>query len=118
FQPRDSTRSRLLQLVAGLDPELKMPPKGQPLSTEEVGRLRAWIDQGAKWPKEAEAVAGSVKSRHWAYVPPQRPALPAVANREWIRNEIDSFVLARLEAEQLTPSPEADRVTLIRRLSL
>src|SRR5207244_2614045 len=68
--------------------------------------LRNWVDQGAKW------------QEHWAYVKPQRPPLPEVKRDAWIRNAIDSFVLARLESEKLVPSPEADRATLIRRVSL
>src|ERR1043166_857446 len=66
----------------------------------------------------APAAGPTEKSRHWAFVPPVRPALPPVRRSEWARNAIDRFVLARLEKEGLTPSPEADRVTLIRRLSL
>src|SRR5437667_12622932 len=57
------------------------------------------------------------KSDHWAFKPARRPAVPAVKNRHWARNPIDQFVLAKLEAEGLAPSGEADRVTLIRRLS-
>src|SRR5262249_3159677 len=56
--------------------------------------------------------------RHWAFKPPVRPVLPAVAKEEWPRNPIDYFILARLQKEKLQPSPEADRTTLIRRLSL
>ncbi len=67
--------------------------------------MRKWIEQGAKW------------ERHWAFMPPVRPALPAVRNEKWVRNPIDRFVLARLEREGLKPSPEADRATLLRRLS-
>jgi hypothetical protein len=118
IDPGHPDRSRLLQLVAGLDPELKMPPSGKPLTSEEVGRLRAWIDQGAKWSTNAKTAATTTKSAHWAFIPPKRPDVPQVSNRSWVRNEIDAFVLARLEAEKVAPSPEADRCTLIRRLSL
>ncbi len=119
-KPGDAAHSRLFQLVAGLDPDLKMPPKGDRLSKAEVSRLRAWIDQGASWPKDlvlTTAAPGSSRT-HWAYQAIRRPAVPAVAHPEWVRNPIDVFVLARLEKEKLTPSGEADRVTLIRRLSL
>lgn len=65
-----------------------------------------------------EPGTGGVKSAHWAFVPPHLPAVPTVHNRRWVRNPVDAFVLARLERENFTPSPEADRRTLIRRLCL
>jgi hypothetical protein len=115
----DSAHSRLILAVAGLDTELKMPPRGGMLTAVEVGKVRAWIDQGANWPKEADNVAATgSESKHWAFQPIRRPALPAVKNPAWVRNGIDAFVLARLDKENITPSPEADRPTLIRRLSL
>ncbi len=120
IKPGDGARSRLLHLVAGLDSETRMPPEGkEPLTDDEIGVLRAWIDQGAKWPKDSGAsVAQGTKSDHWAYQPVKRPDPPSVANRGRVLNEIDAFVLARLEAEKIAPSPEADRPTLVRRLSL
>ncbi len=114
---KEAAKSRLLHLVAGLDPDLKMPPKGERLSREEIGRLRAWIEQGAKWPKGVVIAAESAKSEHWAFLAPKRTAAPKVQAAPWVRNEIDAFILARLEREGIAPSPEADRVTLIRRLS-
>ena len=94
-----------------------MPPEGERLSAEEIGRLRAWIDQGAAWPEGVPAQR-SKGADHWAFRRPVRPAVPAVKNTRWARNEIDSFVLARLEAQGLEPAPEADRTTLIRRVWL
>jgi hypothetical protein len=118
LKPGDAAGSRLLRVVAGLDPDLKMPPDGKaPLTAEEVARLRAWIEQGAKLGKSAGTTAGAARSTHWAFQPVRRPEPPHVRDTSWVRNEIDAFVLARLEAEHVTPSPEADRVTLIRRLS-
>ena len=120
FKPGDAAHSRLILAVSGMDPDLKMPPADKPpLTAEQIGVLRAWIDQGAKWPKD-ETVAGSAAahSDHWAFQPPKRPAPPDVTDKDWCRNDIDRFVLARLEREKIAPSPEADRVTLIRRLSL
>ncbi len=115
--PGKSADSRVIQLVAGVDPDSIMPPKGDPLTTAQIGLLRAWIDQGAKWPDTA--VAKTVDKRnHWAFKPPVRPPLPAVSNKKWVRNPIDDFVLARLDKEHLKPSAEADRVTLIRRVTL
>jgi mono/diheme cytochrome c family protein len=115
--PGKSAESLLIKNVTGLDPDNIMPPKGkgEPLTKTEIGLLRAWIDAGAPWPDEALAAG---KSTHWAFQPPIRPDLPQIKNREWLRNPIDRFVLARLERENITPSPEADRATLIRRLSL
>src|SRR5205823_13736070 len=83
----------------------------------QVAAIKAWIDAGAKWP---DALANEAAARHWAFVPPARPALPTLrsASRLNVRNPIDAFVSARLEKEGLAPSPEADKVTLCRRLYL
>lgn len=89
-----------------------MPKRGEPLSAQEAGRLRDWINDGARWP------ADFVTPTHWAYVAPRKALLPAVKDAARARNEIDRFVLAKLEANGLSFSPEADRATLIRRLSL
>jgi len=115
--PGKGTQSRLLHVVASLDPEVVMPPKGKtPLTKLEVANLRAWIDQGANWPKGKTAVV-KTSSTHWSFQPIQNPPLPAVKHADWVRNPIDRFILARLEKEGWTPSPETDRVTLIRRVS-
>jgi hypothetical protein len=113
--PGKSASSRLVRLVAGLERDKRMPPKGAPLTAAEVGKLRAWIDQGAHWPKDASLAGGD---KHWSFQPIRRPALPKVKNTRWPRNEIDHFILARLEADGISPSPEADRAALLRRLSL
>jgi hypothetical protein len=117
--PGKSAESLLIQAVAGTKADLaRMPKKRDPLTAEQIGLLRAWIDQGAQWP---EAVATSKRKdwrKHWAFKAPVRPPLPAVKRADWVRNPIDAFILARLERERLKPSPEADRVTLLRRLSL
>ena len=125
IKPGNSADSRLIQLVAGLNKDMRMPMTGDPLTPEQVGLLRAWIDQGLAWPEPGESSKpNSVltiqrsKIKHWAFVPPQRPKLPRVKNATWVRNPVDSFVLARLEKEGIQPSVEADRETLIRRLSL
>ncbi len=104
--PGDGGASELIHRVTASEESERMPPKGKPLTAKEIATLRAWIDQGAKY------------EAHWAYVKPVRPALPAVKDRSWVRNGIDTFILARLEREGLTPSREADRATLIRRVSL
>jgi len=115
--PGKSAESLLVKFVAGVDPEKVMPKKGERLSSEQVGLLRAWIDQGASWPDSA-SVKVEDKRSHWAFKAPVRWPEPAVKDTNWVRNPIDAFVLARLEKEKLQPSKEADRVTLIRRLSL
>src|SRR2546423_1043943 len=105
-----SADSPLIRYVAGVDKDTKMPPKGDRLTAEQVGVLRAWIDQGADWP---ESSASADARNHWAFKPPVRPPLPAVSDPKWIRTPIDAFILARLDKEGLKPSPEADRVTLL-----
>ena len=117
--PGKSRDSYLVKVVAGLDPDLKMPPKGKPpLSADDVAILRDWIDQGANWPKDVGTATNFAKWTHWAFQPIQHPRPPKVIDESWVRNPIDRFILARLEAGEIAPLPEADRVTLIRRLYL
>ena len=141
IEPGKSTESRVIQLVAGLDPKQVMPKKGERLSAEQVGLLRAWIDQGAIWP-ESEATRDA-RLEHWAFKAPVRPAVPVISEsvisksvssaqpKRRLRgtgslntdslitgNPIDAFIVARLAKEDLRLSSEADRPTLIRRLSL
>jgi mono/diheme cytochrome c family protein len=116
--PGQGGSSRLLKAVTGRDDVKVMPPKGPRLSPAQVAVLRAWIDAGAKAPPGETAAGAAPPNRHWAFRPRARPAAPAVKNAAWVRNPIDRFILARLEKEGLAPSPEADRVTLLRRLSL
>jgi hypothetical protein len=118
--PGNTNDSRLIKAVTGSDKNLpRMPFKKTPLDNREISLLRTWIDQGAKAPadEQPEQVATAVSS-HWAFQPLVRPKVPSVKNRSWARNPIDQFVLAPLEKEGIRPSPEADRVTLIRRLKL
>jgi mono/diheme cytochrome c family protein len=113
--PGNASKSELLRRVGSSDDDAVMPPTGERLSAAQVKLLRDWIDGGAAWP---DALAGDARPDHWAFRPPVRPPLPGVRNETWARNPIDRFVLARLEKEGLSPSPEADRTTLVRRLSL
>ncbi|HLW79319.1 MAG TPA: PSD1 and planctomycete cytochrome C domain-containing protein, partial [Terriglobia bacterium] len=116
--PGDSTKSPLVRRLYALD-RPQMPYGGPPLSTEQIDLIRKWIDAGAPGPDPGgPVIAASKPLKHWSYVKPVRPELPAVKNAAWCRNPIDNFVMAQLEKEGLTPSPEADRPTLIRRLSL
>ena len=120
FEPGNSAESLLIELAAGLDPEAIMPRKEEQLSAELVGLLRAWIDQGAPWPESADVKAATQRpgNGHWAFQPINRLQPSVVRNESWVRNPIDRFVLAKLESLGTRPSPEADRTTLIRRLSL
>lgn len=106
--PGDPAGSSLVERIASDDPHEVMPPpasKKERLTKGQIDLFRRWIAQGAKF------------DVHWAYVKPVRPPLPAVARREWVRNPIDYFIAAGHEANRFSPSPEADRVTLVRRLS-
>ena len=113
--PNQGAESRLVHYISGVDPEAVMPPEGKLLSKKQVGLFQAWIDQGVQWPGSASRVS---KIIHWAYQPLKRPKVPAPAAEAWTRNSIDAFVLAQLNRLEISPSPEADRHTLVRRLSL
>lgn len=116
--PGKSAESILVQAVGHVHPDLKMPKKGDRLTAEQVGLLRAWIDQGAAWPESAVASSKKSPKDHWAFQTPVRPEVPVVSNRKWARTPVDHFILAKLSQEKLKPSPEADKVTLLRRLHL
>jgi hypothetical protein len=111
-------RSRLIEAIRRTG-DLKMPPKSA-LKAEEVAALTTWVKLGAKWPAELPAgpASGEAWKRHWAFQPVQDPSLPAVRRQEWPRTSVDRFILARLEERGLTPSPPADRRTLLRRVTL
>jgi mono/diheme cytochrome c family protein len=117
--PGKAGDSLLLKAVCGAEGVKSMPPKGPPLTAAEVAVLRTWVDAGAQGPAN-ETVAPTVKAanKHWSFQPVQHPTPPTVKDTAWVRNPIDNFILARLEEKKIRPSPEADRVTLIRRLSL
>ncbi|MCA9095749.1 MAG: DUF1549 domain-containing protein, partial [Planctomycetaceae bacterium] len=111
-----SADSLLIDYVAALDPELRMPPEGDLLTPAQVGILRRWIDDGAEYP--ADSQTSQVSADHWSFKKVVSPTPPEVSSKDWCRNPIDHFVLDRLEAEKIAPSPEADRTTLARRLYL
>lgn len=104
--PRNPGASSLIERINSSDPDVKMPPpeSHKKLSAEEVELLTRWVAEGAEY------------AEPWAYVAPEWNAVPEVANEAWPANWIDHFVLARLEQEKIAPSPDADEVTLIRRL--
>ena len=105
--PGNATKSKLVWRITNPDPEKVMPPpdSGHALTQAQIELLRRWIEQGAVW------------DTHWAYTAPKRPEPPSVKDREWPRNDIDRFILARLERESLEPSKEVDNVTLLRRVT-
>lgn len=103
--PGDAGKSELIKRIKAKDEEERMPYKHEPLSAAEIAILEQWIDEGAVW------------GTHWAYVPVEKPNLPAEES-EWIKNDIDRFVFKKLKEEKLTPSVEADKATLLRRVSL
>ncbi|MCA9183766.1 MAG: DUF1549 domain-containing protein, partial [Planctomycetales bacterium] len=108
IQPGDAANSELVRRITSDDVDELMPPPDSNLrlNTTEQELLRRWIDQGGEY------------KQHWAFVAPERPAAPEIKQTAWPRSDLDCFVLKRLEQEQLSPSPQADAVTLIRRLTL
>ncbi len=106
--PGDPDASQLVQRIMDEDADFRMPPPEteKHLTSEQIDLLRRWIAAGAEY------------EQHWSFVSVQRPALPSVRDAALTRNAIDYFVLAKLDKRNISPSPEADRVTLIRRLSL
>jgi hypothetical protein len=106
--PGNLAQSQLVHRVTASDPNDKMPPpdSGRKLSRPQIDLLQRWIRAGAKW------------EPHWSFVAPTHPPLPAVKNKKWPRNDMDTFILARLEREGLEPSPRANEPTLLRRVSL
>ncbi len=100
-------KSELIKRLRHQDPKLRMPFESHPLAEEEIALIERWVRQGAKWEK------------HWAYIPPQVSVVPPKSdNSDWGYNEVDHFILQRLEREGLEPAPEAVREVLLRRLSL
>jgi hypothetical protein len=103
--PRKPGESELVRRIRAADADEQMPPEdAKPLTKDEIAKLERWIAEGATW------------ATHWAFEPLGNPVPPVVKNTNWVRNEIDRFVLAKLEANNITPSAEADRYTLIKRL--
>lgn len=105
--PGEPENSHLMQRIRHSDPEEIMPPPESNLSLSEyeIRLLEKWISQGAEW------------KQHWAFIPPEKTALPNISDENWPQNAIDHFVLARLDREGLQPAPLEDKSKLIRRLS-
>ena len=124
--PGKPDESLLIQAVLHADGVPKMPPKAR-LTPEQVADLTRWIADGAAWPEvEGAATAGAaanqarydeLRRNHWAWQPNRHPAVPAVRAADWPRDDLDRFVLDKLDAQGLPPVGDADRATLIRRVS-
>ncbi len=106
--PGKPEESLAIKRIFAEKPAMRMPPvySHRSLTPEQKDTLRRWIEQGAPWKEQ------------WAFIAPVRPQLPAIKAKQWPRNPIDNFILAKLEAKGLEPAPEADRRTLIRRVAL
>lgn len=114
--PGKSSESPLIRFVSGQDEKIKMPPKGERLSGQQIALLRAWIDQGANWPESA-SVQISDRMDWWSFKRLTRPAIPQVDHAKFkVSNPIDAFITSKLQTLGLSQSPEADRRTLIRRV--
>ena len=107
LSPGDAEGSELYQRLIHDDPDARMPPPDalKQLQPADVARIKRWIEEGAQW------------DEHWAFVAPQRPELPSIEQASWIREPLDAFILSNLESRGLKPSAEADRRTLVRRLT-
>jgi mono/diheme cytochrome c family protein len=120
--PGKPDESLLIKAVRHED-ELKMPPSKK-LTREQIADLTQWVRMGAPWPNSASAPTTGKRSfqiterdrSHWAFQPVKRPAIPAVKDRQWVRNAVDAFILAKLEAKGFTPNPPATKRELLRRL--
>lgn len=104
--PGRPNASELIARVVSTDPEGRMPYRAPPLKPKQIALLKQWIAEGAQW------------KEYWAFVPPTTREVPEVRRRDWPRQPLDRFILARLERESLQPSPEADKSALLRRVSL
>ncbi|GAB3492529.1 hypothetical protein GCM10027341_06750 [Spirosoma knui] len=104
--PGKPSESELLKRLVSDDAELRMPLEHEPLSTTEIDLIETWIEQGAEW------------EDHWSYIAPDRSISPPQVGDQFARNGIDRFIYQRLEQESLKPSPQADKATLLRRVSL
>lgn len=115
FVAGKSAESLLIKYVAGVDPDVLMPPEGDKLSDDEIGLLRGWIDQGADWPKDDKS-AVDPRAAHWSFQP-IRHSVPPVESVA-VAHPVDAFVERKLVEHGISFSPEADRTTLLRRLFL
>ena len=106
--PGEPDQSELFRRITATDPEQRMPPAahGAPLDPADIKILETWISEGAEW------------EEHWAYQKPVAPQIPQPRQQDWVRGDIDRFVLAQMEQHELAPNPEATKAQLLRRVSL
>ncbi|WP_166821960.1 PSD1 and planctomycete cytochrome C domain-containing protein [Thalassoroseus pseudoceratinae] len=120
LEPKKSEKSELWNRISSDDESLKMPPPYEddihPLSDDQIALIGRWIDAGADWPDDGKKLV--VKSDHWSYQPLQQTARKGLPTSDWVRNDIDRFVLAKLQEAGVEPSPRADRHVLLKRLFL
>ncbi len=122
--PGNLEKSLLIRAVRYADENLQMPPKNKKLPAQQIADLETWVRMGAPDPRSGKLAGGGpplsdpAKVRdHWAFKPVRKPAVPAVKNAAWVKLPVDAFVLAKLEAKGMTPSPAADKATLLRRVT-
>jgi Protein of unknown function (DUF1553)/Protein of unknown function (DUF1549)/Planctomycete cytochrome C len=123
--PGDPEKSLLIQRVLSQNPKRRMPKEGELLTETEIAVLKTWIKNGAAWPREKIPVSfgharpeyDKLRTNHWAWQPLTNPKVPIVSKVFWPNGDIDRFVLAKLEEKKLNPVPDADAVTLIRRVT-
>jgi len=119
--PGDPDKSLFIKAVRYNDEALQMPPKGEKLSPEKISLLEQWVKMGAPDPRDGKVVEATVRDlalKHWAFQPVKKQEPPEVKDKAWVKNPVDAFVLAKLEAKGITPSKRADNRTLIRRATL
>ena len=122
IEPGAPEKSALITAIGYEDADLQMPPKGEKLAKQQIADLTEWVKMGAPDPRRGTGAIVGKRSgltdtarSHWAYQPVRIPAPPAVKNQQWPRNEVDRFVLSKLEAAGMVPAPSADKDTLLRR---
>ncbi len=115
LQPGEPDKSSLIEVVRQTGP-VKMPQKGK-LKPTEIDALAAWVKMGAPWPTSTAGNDDTAWKKHWAFQPVRNPDPPSLKNSQWPLTPIDRFILAKLEAQGVPPSPAADRRTLIRRVT-
>ena len=123
--PGDPEKSLIIQRVRHENPKRRMPKEGDPLTAAEIADLAAWIKAGAPWPVENVDVKAAsytasydrIRAHHWAFQPVRDPKPPAVGKPTWPINDVDRFILAKIEPTHLSPVADASRLTLIRRLT-
>ena len=119
--PGDLSKSLLITAINYKDKDLQMPPKGEKLSDQQIADLTEWVKMGAPDPREEakgklSGLTDKSKS-HWAYQPVKKPAIPTIKNRAWCVTPVDAFILEKIEAKGMAPSPPTDKETLLRRAS-